>query len=262
MQGGGGSRRFRGVWFDLYMAVFGQPTSVSVKWLPFTNRNSDEAQTSEHDVGEGSGQPTEPQHTPTTASPSHIEPIPNVPSSSQPQKTHKLDETVHEDRGDNVKRAATTTASLDAEQDNGSGPKRQETILGDKPAQTRFERLSKQSNDPPLLGVNTPGSGEDRLNKLMEILKGRTSTLFREVLRDDEAVNIIRADGSEKYYKIFSAMLDDFDRQDVLDLYRLVKEKDLRQVDSFTIDRYWNYYSHAGRKKISSYTRNAFKDVE
>ncbi|GJS13510.1 hypothetical protein Tco_0407982 [Tanacetum coccineum] len=34
------------------------------------------------------------------------------------------------------------------------------------------------------------------------------------VPRDDEVVNIIRADGSEKYYKIFSAMLDDFDRQD------------------------------------------------
>ncbi|GJY21593.1 hypothetical protein Tco_0394159 [Tanacetum coccineum] len=31
--------------------------------------------------------------------------------------------------------------------------------------------------------------------------------------------------GSTKYYKIFSAMLDDFDRQDVLDLYRLVKER-------------------------------------
>ncbi|GJT71052.1 hypothetical protein Tco_1030338 [Tanacetum coccineum] len=31
------------------MAVFEQPTSVPVKWLPFTNRNSDEAQTSEHD---------------------------------------------------------------------------------------------------------------------------------------------------------------------------------------------------------------------
>ncbi|GKD91646.1 hypothetical protein Tco_1367153, partial [Tanacetum coccineum] len=30
---------------------------------------------------------------------------------------------------------------------------------------------------------------------------------------------IIKADGSTKYYKIFSAMLDDFDRQDVLDLY-------------------------------------------
>ncbi|GJZ39317.1 hypothetical protein Tco_0585880 [Tanacetum coccineum] len=36
---------------------------------------------------------------------------------------------------------------------------------------------------------------------------------------------IIRADGSFKNYKIFSEMLDDFDRQDVLDLYRLVKER-------------------------------------
>ncbi|GJZ95486.1 hypothetical protein Tco_0667820 [Tanacetum coccineum] len=33
------------------------------------------------------------------------------------------------------------------------------------------------------------------------------------------------ADGSTKFYKIFTAMLDDFDRQDVLDLYRLVKER-------------------------------------
>ncbi|GJX74699.1 hypothetical protein Tco_0313294 [Tanacetum coccineum] len=71
------------------------------------------------------------------------------------------------------------------------------------------------------------------------------------VLRDDEAINveslttkypmvdwkthiltedkmyyeIIRADGSTKFYKIFTAMLDDFDRQDMLDLYRLVKER-------------------------------------
>ncbi|GKB20089.1 hypothetical protein Tco_0854012 [Tanacetum coccineum] len=36
---------------------------------------------------------------------------------------------------------------------------------------------------------------------------------------------IIRADESTKFYKIFSAMLDDFDRQDMLDLYRLVKER-------------------------------------
>ncbi|GJZ72978.1 hypothetical protein Tco_0637124 [Tanacetum coccineum] len=36
---------------------------------------------------------------------------------------------------------------------------------------------------------------------------------------------IIRANGSSKNYKIFSEMLDDFDRQDVLDLYRLVMER-------------------------------------
>ncbi|GKE86318.1 hypothetical protein Tco_1560060 [Tanacetum coccineum] len=41
-----------------------------------------------------------------------------------------------------------------------------------------------------------------------------------------ETLFIIRSsDGSTKNYKIFSAMLDDFDRQDVLDLYRLVKER-------------------------------------
>ncbi|GJS33556.1 hypothetical protein Tco_0531938 [Tanacetum coccineum] len=36
---------------------------------------------------------------------------------------------------------------------------------------------------------------------------------------------IIRAGGSSKNYKIFSEMLDDFDRQDVVDLHRLVQER-------------------------------------
>ncbi|GKC39546.1 hypothetical protein Tco_1051930 [Tanacetum coccineum] len=44
----------------------------------------------------------------------------------------------------------------------------------------------------------------------------------------EKTISIIRsnqADGSTKNYKIFSVMLYDFDRQDVLDLYRLVKER-------------------------------------
>nr|GEU52777.1 retrovirus-related Pol polyprotein from transposon TNT 1-94 [Tanacetum cinerariifolium] len=36
---------------------------------------------------------------------------------------------------------------------------------------------------------------------------------------------IIRADGSSKNYKIFSEMLDDFDKQDVIDLHRLVQKR-------------------------------------
>ncbi|GJR82022.1 reverse transcriptase domain-containing protein [Tanacetum coccineum] len=41
------------------------------------------------------------------------------------------------------------------------------------------------------------------------------------ILAEDKMYyQIIKSDGSTKYYKIFSAMLDDFDRQDVLDLYR------------------------------------------
>ncbi|GJS90540.1 hypothetical protein Tco_0773176 [Tanacetum coccineum] len=43
------------------------------------------------------------------------------------------------------------------------------------------------------------------------------------VPRDDIAIDV-EADGSSKNYKIFSEMLDDFDRQDVLDLHRLVQE--------------------------------------
>ncbi|GJR12915.1 hypothetical protein Tco_0795567 [Tanacetum coccineum] len=103
------------------------------------------------------------------------------------------DETVHEEREDIMERAATTASSLEAEQDSGniirtqsmetlnehipqgtgsgSGPRCQDTILGDRPAQTRFESLSKQSNEPPLSRVNILGSGEDsmKLNELMEI---------------------------------------------------------------------------------------------
>ncbi|GJV35460.1 hypothetical protein Tco_1407937 [Tanacetum coccineum] len=134
------------------------------------------------DVGVGSGQPTNSQDPSTIASPSHVLPIP-ILSSSQPKKTKKhrktkrkatkisqssgpttlvADETIHEERGDSVERASTTATSLDAEQ--GS-----DTILGDRPAQTRFERLSKQSNDPPLSRVNTLGSGEDSM-KLQELM--------------------------------------------------------------------------------------------
>nr|GEX96046.1 hypothetical protein [Tanacetum cinerariifolium] len=58
-----------------------------------------------------------------------------------------------------VERAATTAASLDAEQDSG-----------DRPAQTRFKRLSKQSYEPPLSRVNTLGSGEDNM-QLMELME-------------------------------------------------------------------------------------------
>ncbi|GJS73271.1 hypothetical protein Tco_0706112 [Tanacetum coccineum] len=164
--------------------------------------------------GEGSGQPSKPQHTPTTASPSHVEPIPIVASSSQPKKTQKhrktkrkatkisqssrptiliADETDHEERGDSMEKAATTTTSLDAEQGSGSGPKRQDTILGDKLAQTWFERLSKQSNEPPLSRVNTLQSGENNM-KLQELMDLCTTLSDRvldlENVKDAQALEI------------------------------------------------------------------------
>ncbi|GJY12595.1 putative ribonuclease H-like domain-containing protein [Tanacetum coccineum] len=79
------------------------------------------------------------------------------------------DEAVHKELGDRMERAATTASSLEAEQDSGSGPRCQDTILGDVDVQTRFETTSKQFNDPPLSKVNTFGSGEDSM-QLMELM--------------------------------------------------------------------------------------------
>ncbi|GJU16228.1 putative ribonuclease H-like domain-containing protein [Tanacetum coccineum] len=80
------------------------------------------------------------------------------------------DEAVHKELGDRMERAATTASSLEAEQDSGSGPRCQDTILGDVNAQTRFEITSKQSNDPPLSRGYTLRSGEDSM-KLFELME-------------------------------------------------------------------------------------------
>ncbi|GKG54335.1 hypothetical protein Tco_0557858, partial [Tanacetum coccineum] len=64
------------------------------------------------------------------------------------------DEVIHKELGDSLVRAATTASSLGAEQDSGGGPRCQET-MGDTIAQTRFENVSKQSNDSLLARGNT-----------------------------------------------------------------------------------------------------------
>ncbi|GJX83349.1 hypothetical protein Tco_0332830 [Tanacetum coccineum] len=49
------------------------------------------------------------------------------------------DKAVHKELGDRMERDATTTSSLEVEQDSGSGPRCQDTILGDVDAQTRHQ---------------------------------------------------------------------------------------------------------------------------
>ncbi|GJS22056.1 hypothetical protein Tco_0450688 [Tanacetum coccineum] len=130
---------------------------------------------------EGSVNLTDPYHTPTIIQPS-----------TQPQKTQKprkpkrkdtqvpqrsdpsdnvADEAVHKELGDSLVRVATTTSSLEAEC--------QET-MGDTIAQTRFENVSKLSNDSLLARGNTLRSDEDRL-KLDELM-ALCTTLQKRVL--------------------------------------------------------------------------------
>nr|GEY79447.1 hypothetical protein [Tanacetum cinerariifolium] len=124
------------------------------------------------------------------------------------------DEAVYKEMYDSVERAATTSIGLDAEQDRGiisktqftatlnepssigtsscSGPRRQETI-GDAAAQTRSERVSKFSSDPPLSRVNILRSGEDRLT-LSELIKLCTQLQSRvlalETTKTNQALKI------------------------------------------------------------------------
>ncbi|GJZ41707.1 hypothetical protein Tco_0588593, partial [Tanacetum coccineum] len=83
---------------------------------------------------------------------------------------------------DRMERDTTTASSLEAEQDSE--------------AQNRFEAASKQSNDSPLLRVNTLGSGEDKIvNTVRQLL----------VLYCDQH-NMVplleKTDGSEGFHQI------------------------------------------------------------
>ncbi|GJZ79483.1 hypothetical protein Tco_0644320 [Tanacetum coccineum] len=60
----------------------------------------------------------------------------------------------------------------------------------------------------------------DSLSTKYPIMDWKTYTLSENFMY----YKIIRGDGSSKNYKILSEMLYDFDRQDVVELYRLVKE--------------------------------------
>ncbi|GJR01004.1 hypothetical protein Tco_0523988 [Tanacetum coccineum] len=123
-----------------------------------------------------------------------------VPQPSDPFE-NVIDEAIHKELGDSLVRAATTASSLEAAQDSGNinktqskatpnesssqgtnsggGPRCQET-LGDTIAQTRFESVSKHSNDLLLARGNTLQSEEDRL-KLDELMTLCT-TLQNQVL--------------------------------------------------------------------------------
>ncbi|GJV14891.1 hypothetical protein Tco_1360214 [Tanacetum coccineum] len=76
---------------------------------------------------------------------------------------------------------------------SGSGPRCQDTILGDAEAKTRIETASKQSNGPPLSRVNTLRSGEDipKLKELMDLCTKRSDrVLDLETIKSAQAKEI------------------------------------------------------------------------
>ncbi|GJT87099.1 ribonuclease H-like domain-containing protein [Tanacetum coccineum] len=89
------------------------------------------------------------------------------------------DETFHKEKGDSVERAATTATSLDAEQGSGGSPRRQDTILRDRPAQTRVLALENIKTAQDLEITNL----KKRVKKLEKKTKSRTPQLKRRLFK-------------------------------------------------------------------------------
>ncbi|GKD98036.1 hypothetical protein Tco_1381933 [Tanacetum coccineum] len=138
------------------------------------------------DVGEGSGHPTDPQHTPKSDQPSITEQIISQ-SSHQPKKTHKpkkpksnviqipqsgkpikpvADEAVLKERGDCLERAATTASSLKAEQvvvPGAKAPWGTQLLKLEKKGGSRthkFKRLYKVGRSARMISSNEASLGD------------------------------------------------------------------------------------------------------
>nr|GEX87667.1 hypothetical protein [Tanacetum cinerariifolium] len=163
----------------------------------------------------------------------------------------------------------------DSQQQVESNKKRQREVSNDESSRKQKLEENNDAEKEELRAIldirqrevsNDESSRKQKLEENNDAEKEELRAILDIVPRDDIAINveslatkypiidwktyiltknmmyyqIIRADGSSKNYKVFSEMLNDFDRQDVIDLHRLVQE----------------------REDISSYSRNAFKNVK
>ncbi|GJS68398.1 putative reverse transcriptase domain-containing protein [Tanacetum coccineum] len=124
------------LWIQNQLLDYGTSKDFLGKVTPFFDTTLIQNQA---DLGEGSGKPTDPQHTPISDQPSIMKQI-IAQSSHQPKKTHKprkpkskvtqipqsgepikpiADKAVLKERGDSLERVATTASSLEAEQVSG-----------------------------------------------------------------------------------------------------------------------------------------------
>nr|GEW59580.1 hypothetical protein [Tanacetum cinerariifolium] len=202
---------------------------------------------------------------------------------------HVADEAINEEMDDNLGRATTTATSVDAEQDKGNISKTQSKTTpnepsskgtssggglrlldttGDTIAQDRSENVSKFFNDPLLVGVNTPQSGEDSL-KLIELIELCTNLQQRvinmETTKTSQAQEITslkkrvkrlekkkrsRTHGLKRLYKVgLSARIESSDDDQSLDEKDASKQGRIVDIDvdeGFTLvnetteDQGWN----------------------
>ncbi|GKD91135.1 hypothetical protein Tco_1366642 [Tanacetum coccineum] len=175
--------------------------------------------------------PTDPHHTPTIIESStqpqktqkHRKPKRKDTQVPQPSGPTDIvaDKAVHKELGGSLVRAATTASSLEAEQDSGNitktrskatpnessslgttsggGPRCQET-MGDTIAQTRFENVSKLSNDPLLARGKDASKQGRRIN----------------AINDDEDITLVNVQDDAEMFDVNTLASDEvFAEQEV-----------------------------------------------
>ncbi|GJS76374.1 hypothetical protein Tco_0726255 [Tanacetum coccineum] len=176
----------------------------------------------EDEVGEGSGHPTDPQHTSTTASPSQVEPI-TVLLSSQPKKTYRP-----------------RKAKSPQETGSGNGPRCQDTILGDAEAQLVLDletTKTTQAKKIASLKKRVKNLERKRKSKTLRISLFKIGTSKRRSLGEEDASKQGRNLNQGKQSSIFEeSYFDDegFDA-DIDEVFKDV-ERDAEQVISAVVD--------------------------
>ncbi|GJR39459.1 retrovirus-related pol polyprotein from transposon TNT 1-94 [Tanacetum coccineum] len=201
-------------------------------------------------LGEGSAIPTDPHYTPTiTQSSTQPQKIQQprkpkrketqVPQSSDPIE-NVADKAVYMELGDSLVRAATTASSLEVEQDSGNinktqskatsnesssqgtnsggGPRCQE-IMRDTIAQTKFESVSKHSNDSLLAresSDNEESLGEDASKQ------GRIDAIDADEEITLVSVHDVNVSAGEE---VFATTVDDITLAQVLEEMKSTKPK-------------------------------------
>nr|GEY03587.1 hypothetical protein [Tanacetum cinerariifolium] len=172
-------------------------------------------------------------------------------------------ETVHEERGDIVERAATIAASLDAEQDSCTISRTQSTTI---PKELFLRELVQSEVDravPELAARSSKRDAEKALDQ------GGSKRKYWK---------IIRVRNHTKVHHLFDDMLKDFDKDDLVMLWSLVKEKfnsteptddkeskiwvELKRLfKPDTDDEEENKHLHAGGKGVSIVKGNSYIDA-
>ncbi|GKD02789.1 hypothetical protein Tco_1177763, partial [Tanacetum coccineum] len=172
---------------------------------------------------------------------------------------------IYKELSDSLVRAATTASSLEAEQDNGGGPRRQQTI-GDTIAQTRFKNVSKLSNDPLLRRVKkleqkkrSRTHGLKRLHKVGMSRRVESSSdeedLGEDASKQRRRINVIDTDEDITLVNV----QDDADNE-IFDMYALTGDEMFTEQEfttkgvNLTIDEVTLAQALAALKSVSAAT--------